>query len=334
MATPTNGTAAPADPLANFPRIPVYNTLGAWIIGVSASILLNGVLIHQAYQYFREYADDRRLLKYWVLIVVILETFISALIFHTGYFYLVVQYWDPTYFFVKPMVWSLCVLPVPATLTALISQTFFVRRVWLIAPKFKIVVGIAFLLNVANVGCYTALGVSMFDATDFLDGLRFSWLASVGSSVQMAGDIMLTLTLIWVLRKSRTGINRTDSMLELLIAYALSTGLVTCIVHILNVAFSIAWPANLVFGTFSCILTKLYANTFLVALNTRRFLTTNLVVNDSSRLHGLTPQTPGTGLQTSVAPRHPTAIELKVVTEETVEYDDERAKRRPISSMA
>ena len=32
------------------------------------------------------------------------------------------------------------------------------------------------------------------------------WLASVGASMQMTGDIILTFTLIYVLRRSRTGV--------------------------------------------------------------------------------------------------------------------------------
>lgn len=41
MSTATNGTApAPAaDPLANFPHIPVGNSMGAWLIGTAITFL-------------------------------------------------------------------------------------------------------------------------------------------------------------------------------------------------------------------------------------------------------------------------------------------------------
>ena len=38
MSTATNGTAA-ADPLANFPHIPVANTMGAWLLGTAVTFL-------------------------------------------------------------------------------------------------------------------------------------------------------------------------------------------------------------------------------------------------------------------------------------------------------
>ncbi|TBU48268.1 hypothetical protein BD309DRAFT_1015738 [Dichomitus squalens] len=351
MSAAPNAAGAPADPVAGFPQIPVDNSLGAWLLGVAASLLLNGILIHQMYHYFSLYPKDRLLLKTWVSVVVVLETFISVLILHTAYFYLINMYWNPAYFFISPTVWSLNLLPIPGTIAALISQTFFVRRVWLIAPKFKVVVGAAFILIAGNVVCFTGkvyrsrfiaawlranalhpravLSVKMFKAAGILDWLKFSWLASVGSSIQMAGDIILTLVLIYVLRRSRTGVNKTDSMLDVLIAYAVSTGAINCVVHILNVVFSIVWPDNLIYAALSCILTKLYANTFLVALNTRKFLggignsdeQTGSYKFSANIPRGLSDNRINRPLTTTNTT--PTTIELKVVTETQMIVDDD-----------
>ncbi|KAM5539866.1 hypothetical protein V8D89_006369 [Ganoderma adspersum] len=336
MSTATNGTAPPADPLANFPHIPVGNSMGAWLIGTAITFLLNGLLFHQTYQYFREYADDRKFMKVWVITVVFLETVVSGLILHIAYFYLVLHYWEPTYLFTEKPVWGFTALPIIATPVVVLSQTFFVRRVWLFAPKFRAVVGFAFILNLGNVGFFTALGIKMSTAADFIDGLKHTWLASVGSSIQMAGDIILSLTLIYVLRQSRTGIDKTDSMLEVLIVYAISTGALNCVVHILNVAFSVAWPTNFIYAALSCILTKLYANTFLVALNTRKFLTHGPSDHSGpiglSGLAGSGSSNPSSGY-TSSSKGTPTTIELKCVGEETLEYDEVGSKRGPGARM-
>ncbi|KAM5544740.1 hypothetical protein V8D89_001638 [Ganoderma adspersum] len=365
MSSGTNGTTAAADPLASFPQIPMADTMGAWLLGsIVGTVFLNGLLVHQMYQYFHEYSSDPRLLKIWVIATVILETFITALTIHIGYFYLVEKYWDPTYFFLQKPVWSFNVLPLTAPLAALVSQMFFVRRVWLFAPKFKVVVVIAFILSVSNVAFFAGLAVKLFEASSFVEGLKFSWLASVGSSMQMSGDIILAFTLIYVLRKSRTGVKGTDSMLEVLIAVdadprldqVLSTGdaprsrdiymahvLVRdlrSVVHILNVAFSIAWPSNFIYAALSCILTKLYANTFLVALNTRKFLHSNIASHETMDLrtvsalgarHSQPTMTPAFHHPHSTA----TAIELKVHQEVTTDYDDvdEHAKRAHKTSM-
>ncbi|KAI0714615.1 hypothetical protein C8Q76DRAFT_727410 [Earliella scabrosa] len=331
-STSTNG--APVDPLAAFPQIPAHNTLGAWLLGVAGSLLLNGMIFHQTFRYFRLFPNDRAVLRAWVIVVVVLETFTTILTLHTAYFYLVSKYWEPEYFFISPTVWSINLLPIPATIAALASQSFFARRVWMISPKFRLLIAVAVILISGNVVCFTVLAVKMFEAPSILGWLKFSWLASVGSSIQMAGDMMITATLIYVLRQSRTGINKTDSMLDLLVMYAVSTGLITCIVHILNVAFSIAYPDNFIYAALSCILTKLYANTFLVALNTRRSLAS--IYHDPSsdrgdqrnqssgggarRVHNMGPGHGNKPLTATLT--HPTAIELKVVTEVITEADE------------
>ncbi|RDX50497.1 hypothetical protein OH76DRAFT_1402542 [Lentinus brumalis] len=332
----SNSTTVPVDPLAAFPHIPVDNTLGAWLLGVAGSLLLNGMMFHQTFRYFRQYPKDRTLLKCWVMAVVVLETFTSVLIIHTAYFYLVTKYWEPTYFFIQRTVWSINLLPIPGSIAALISQFFFARRVWMISPKFKPLVAVAIVLISGNVGCFTALSVKMFNSNTVSDWLAFSWLASVGSSIQMSGDLMMTGTLIIVLRQSRTGMNRTDSMLELLITYAVSTGLITCVVHILNVAFAIKYPDNFIYAALSCILTKLYANTFLAALNTRKSLGgLGGSGNTTTPYHVDTPHRPNGGgpmnMPYSQAATQQTAIELKVVTEVYQNDDDDLEDRRRVT---
>ncbi|KAI0756139.1 hypothetical protein C8Q80DRAFT_1264236 [Daedaleopsis nitida] len=368
MSSDPTASVVPAVPPAAFPQIPVDNTLGAWLLGVAGSLILNGMIFHQTYRYFKLYPTDKSLLKAWVLIVMVLETFTTILTLHTAYFYLVTKFWEPRHFFTASTVWSINLLPIPGSIAALVSQSFFARRVWIIAPKLRVVVCVATILIVGNVGallyryvfpaivslfpsaltailrpascpptviCPSALSVKMFNSSNFADWLEFSWLASVGSSVQMVGDMTITATLIYVLHTSRPGINsRTDSMVDLLIMYAVSTGLITCIVHILNVAFSIAYSDNFIYAALSCILTKLYANTFLVALNTRKSLGTLIGAWDSFHL----PSTTGAGkpsfqfcarkphrgnLPMTASLTQPTAIELNVVTEVASAYDED-----------
>ncbi|PIL22653.1 hypothetical protein GSI_15345 [Ganoderma sinense ZZ0214-1] len=264
----------------SFPHIPVANTLGAWLIAVAAVFLLNGLLFHQAYRYFREYLGDRRFLKVWVVIVVILQTFVSALIFHTTWVYWIQSYWDPTNIFLGKSIWSINVLPIVSSITAISSQLFFIRRLWLFAPSFKPIAAIVFVLNLANLGCFTALSVRMFVEPSLISQAsnklssneKWAWYAAIATGVQMAGDIILTAALFYVFRKSRTGLGHTDSMLEVMIAYVVGTGAVNGLGHIVTIVLSLACPHNWIYGLFGCIDIKLYAIGFLVALDSRKFL--------------------------------------------------------------
>ncbi|KAM5535773.1 hypothetical protein V8D89_010587 [Ganoderma adspersum] len=347
MSSTTNSSTPATDPgTPPFPHISVENILGAGLLGLAAVCLLNGVLFHQAYRYFREYGDDKRFLKIWVMIVVVLQTFISALQFHAMWFYLVQLYWDPTYFFLEKVVWSFNLLPV----TALIHLPEGNNSACLtneIMVALKIIAVVVFILNAGNMGCFVAVSVKMFGAADVADLASFISLSTVAAAIQMAGDVILTLALIYVFRKSRTGIGKTDSMLEVMIAYAVGTGAVNCIGHLLSVVFSIVYPRNWIFAFIACIDAKLYANGFLVALASRKFLAMSRFSDHASGPHWLSAG--NVDVQSATIPRPrgmrmsnaatspPTAIELKVrvVTEEVVEDDSDetRSNLKPAGSV-
>ncbi|KAI0651201.1 hypothetical protein C8Q79DRAFT_18240 [Trametes meyenii] len=253
-------------PVSPAPFPSLDNTLGAWLLGTCFGLIMQGMIYHQAYQYYRLYPNDRIILKLWVVVVVFIETVNSALTIHTSYVYLITNYSNPASL-LGPPVWSLSILPIPASFAALVSQTFFARRVYLFGPRRGriAVVTAAMTCYLGFFGIFAALSVRTFHTNDFQEFLKFSWMASVGSSLLMVGDFMTTAVLIFTLRRSRTGVTRTDSLLDLLIMYAISTGLLICIFNILNVAFAIAEPDNLIYTAISMVLAKLYANTFLVA---------------------------------------------------------------------
>ncbi|PIL34725.1 hypothetical protein GSI_03506 [Ganoderma sinense ZZ0214-1] len=344
MSTATSDSNPLVD---SFPHIPVANTLGIWLIAVAVVFLLNGLLFHQTYRYFREYSDDRTLLKVWVAIVVILQTFVSALVFHTTWVYSIHSYWDRTYLFLGKVVWSINILPTISSITAISSQLFFIRRLCLLAPNFKPIAAIVFVLNVANLGCFIALSVKMFVSPSLVSltgstlttNDKWAYFASIATGVQMAGDIILTVALFHVFRKSRTGLTKTDSMLEVMIAYAIGTGAVNCVGHVITIALSVAYPHNWVYGLFACIDIKLYAIGFLVALDSRKFLAMTRCateVIDPDALPGWNLESTSTGIpragvqMSSLGTSAPTALEFKVLTRGVSEDEELRSKRGPV----
>ncbi|KAM5544618.1 hypothetical protein V8D89_001516 [Ganoderma adspersum] len=88
----------------------------------------------------------------------------------------------------------------------------------------------------------------------------------------MAIDLTLAGTLVVFLLRNRTGAERTDSMIQTLVVYTINTGLVTSVVGIVAFIFALIKPGNLVYFAMGIIVTKLYANSVLALLNTRRYL--------------------------------------------------------------
>ena len=56
---------------------------------------------------------------------------------------------------------------------------------------------------------------------------RLKYLVSARNAAATVTDVLLTSILVYSLHKSRTGIKRTDSMINVLIMYAVNTGLLT-----------------------------------------------------------------------------------------------------------
>ncbi|RPD60592.1 hypothetical protein L226DRAFT_533919 [Lentinus tigrinus ALCF2SS1-7] len=247
------------------------NTYGAWLLGSYACLLLQGTIFHQTYRYFKLYPRDATYLKIWVIAVNVIELVMTAMVIHAAYYYMVTHAFDVQVLLEKP-VWSVSWLATPATLSALIVEMFFARRLWLVGPQFKPVVMLAVLLNLGFFACFLAQSVLLYVSEDPAASVQYSYLASVAAGLVGISDIMVTASLIHVLHTMRTGIRQTNSKLDLLIKYAVSTGLLICVFNVLNVGFSVAYPHNWIYVGISIAMTKLYATTFLVSLNARHSL--------------------------------------------------------------
>ncbi|RPD58937.1 hypothetical protein L226DRAFT_536498 [Lentinus tigrinus ALCF2SS1-7] len=315
MSTSESGTRA-VGPLPAFPSL--GDTMGAFLIGAFLGTLLQGVGFHQTYRYFRLYPGDPVYLKIWVVLLLFMELVNTALVMHTCYFYLITNYFNPVVLLSSP-VWSLKILPVPASLSAVITQAFFARRIYLVNRKFRPVAVLAVLLMLSFCGCFIALTGMGWNKPTMAEFLDLSWLASTASGLIMAADLMMTIVLIWFLRRNHTGVTRTDSLLDMLILYAISSGLLICVFNVLNVVSSLLWPDNMIFTAVCFILTKLYSNTFLVSLNARQ----SLVVDRGGIVNETTPFSP-----TIVNGSHPSSMSThRRVTVSDLRYDQPVGRR-------
>ncbi|KAI0788188.1 hypothetical protein C8Q74DRAFT_663961 [Fomes fomentarius] len=113
---------------------------------------------------------------------------------------------------------------------------------------------------------------SRFIIPTFAGFKHVTWLVSTGSTMAVSADLLLTVTLIHLLRRSRTGMKSTDSMLEVMILYSINTGLLTGILNLLSLFFAFICPGDLIYIGIGIPCVKLYANTLLAALNSRKSL--------------------------------------------------------------
>ncbi|KAI0759688.1 hypothetical protein BD413DRAFT_617632 [Trametes elegans] len=215
--------------------------------------------------------------------------------------------------------WSVKINVAVTGASDLICQAFYARRVFLLGQKSRWVVVLAVGFMVACLGFVVGGAIEAFRLS-LADFPRFSWLVSAAYGCAMATDVLLTGALIRVLLHSRTGFKRTDNTLDMLIVYSINTGLLTTVTGLMVFVFALILPGNYIYAGISIVNSKLYANSVLAVLNSRRSLASSTrVVDDfelyptntsssrSQRSHNTAVLDTWTGPQVSVS-LHPTPL--------------------------
>ncbi|KAI1785108.1 hypothetical protein LXA43DRAFT_1100669 [Ganoderma leucocontextum] len=205
---------------------PLDNTLGALLIGTLCTSVLCGLSVHQTYRYFRIYGSDPQLLKVMVVTLCVLDAAHEMMAIHLSYFYLITNYFNPIR--LLSGVWSLRLIVTVTGLTATITHLFFARRVFILSGGQRFYPFCAVILIVAELGfCITATVAIFVDVTFARFQEHSSWIIYTALGLRVVTDFILTISLIFFLQRSRTGFKSTDTMIDVLILYAINTGLVT-----------------------------------------------------------------------------------------------------------
>ncbi|KAI0326035.1 hypothetical protein GY45DRAFT_1437943 [Cubamyces sp. BRFM 1775] len=247
----------------------IYNTYGAYLLGTCASLILYGVSLHQLYRYFRLYPTDTLSIRTLVVSLMALETLQASLLIHSCYSSLVSNYFNPSA--LMNAVWSLKIEPVVVALITLVAQAFFARRASLLGTRSLIVTGIAILALMLHLSLAIAAAAIFFRIVD-LHRLKHSseWLFSASVSSATVADILLAGTIIRGLRRTRATLD--DSSLDGFTLYVVNTGLLTGIFNAIPAILAACYPRSFLWAAFNFIPARLYANTLLSVLNSRKFL--------------------------------------------------------------
>ncbi|KAL1940972.1 hypothetical protein VTO73DRAFT_7608 [Trametes versicolor] len=266
----------------------------------SPNDLLYALMLHQTYRYYRMYPGDGLALKGLVLIIVLMETFHTVLWIISSYKYLVTNYFNPLDL-IKTH-WSIK-LAIPA-ITGMFSQIFYAGRVYYIGPqlKYRLLVAAAIFVMLLYLGWDFAATVEVFRAATIFEFAHWTWIVSVAYGLVVLCDLITTLALIFVLRRSRTGVKRTDTVVDTIVLYTINTGLLTTILGSLVFIFAVVSPDNLIYAGLSIPGVKLYSNSVLATLNSRRSLSERMTHDFEACSHdpgcGARPQTSDTVLET------------------------------------
>ncbi|KAI0808225.1 hypothetical protein C8Q74DRAFT_121884 [Fomes fomentarius] len=246
----------------------VDSTLGALLIGTLIGLMLYGFSVHQAYRCQRLRADWRS--RTLVSAIIVLETAHSVSYMHLSYFYLVTSKSSALRSDVQRSVWSANILGIFSGLIFSLCQSFLAWRVHKLWPRHGLrVVVAAALLTLGQFAMTIAATVLLFMRTPDQHTSTIQALNGTHSGMVVAANIILTVSLIYRLRRSRTGFCRTDSIIDIIIVYTVNTGFLIGISTLAAFIFALAWPKSQVGAAVDMVATKIYAITLLAEMNSR-----------------------------------------------------------------
>ncbi|KDR68898.1 hypothetical protein GALMADRAFT_145920 [Galerina marginata CBS 339.88] len=268
--------------------VDLNSTFGGLLVGTFLSAMLFGVTCSQAFYYSQNYSADRFLVKATVVALLTHETLHSAFSMHAIYHYTIISYADAEAWF--EATWSVIMTLVISSLIILIVHLFYLRRVYHMSRKNIPLVALLTFLSLGHFATGALPTAGLFRSVGFTYIPRHNRILVIDTwlSLGVATDILTAASLSYYLHTSRSGIKRTDTMVNKLMVYTINNGILTrsatpalvesqLIVKIsmtpkcLSIQ-STTQPDKLIFMSIFQIVGNLYTNSMMATLNSRRSL--------------------------------------------------------------
>lgn len=240
-------------------------SIGCLFIGVILNIWLYGFSCLQFYLYYANFRSDRLALRLFVLFLFLADTLNAIFDLHFIYDYLVTHFGNMSYASVSN--WSFNTDPIMTSIIAFSCQLFFAWRVYRLTKSWIWPVVITVLSAASLLGAIgTTIGVSI--VLVFAEFQKFQAVVIVWLLCAALADVVITISLILTLHKSRTGFQATDDLITKLIRTTIQTGAVTTFFAVVDLILFLSSSTTLHL-VFNLPLAKLYVNSLLSTLNAR-----------------------------------------------------------------
>ncbi|KAJ7900778.1 hypothetical protein B0H13DRAFT_2275331 [Mycena leptocephala] len=272
--------------------VDVPSTLGALLVGGAVALVLSGIVTVQCIIFYKLYPNEVRIQNLMVLAVWLLDLLHSAFIVTSLFNYFIDFFGDTTR--IDHIPWSVALSVVVTAIQTLIVHWYFAHKIykssgknwWITAP----IVLLAFLrLLAASVSTTEMIRRHKYSA---FNEKYPGWVFTTGLSLSASVDIIITGWLCYFLQKMRRRtastpyafpppslhlspkilFRRMAQVVDTLTLYTLENGFLTCVTTTASLICWLTMPNNLVFLGLHFIIGKLYANSLLISLNTRKSL--------------------------------------------------------------
>ncbi|KAI0317220.1 hypothetical protein OF83DRAFT_167549 [Amylostereum chailletii] len=258
------------------------DALGGILLGTFLSVMLYGICTLQAVLYFTDKLDEPMFLKALVSVVWVLETVHTAFTIYNIYVMTVTNFGDlesPGLIF-----WSEPAYILTGIVIMFAVHCFFTRRVWLVCGKPLIFTGILVVMVIAHFVIGLVIGVAYKFRTwpEFRKHDISLIVVCGGLGSAAVADILIAAALSLYLRRGRQDLHeRFSGVLNQIIFFIVSTGTLTALTSVGTV---IAFATDKYGGVFlgmATLQSKVYANSLLANLNSRKKLRNKLTSSGS-----------------------------------------------------
>ncbi|KIK53091.1 hypothetical protein GYMLUDRAFT_88486 [Collybiopsis luxurians FD-317 M1] len=245
---------------------PAEAAQGPMLLGSFVGLILYGISFTQVYLYWATYwKKDRSLVKRYVALVFLVDT--GHIIVEMAYLYLslIKHFGDTTY--ILKSTWLLDSEIAFVGIIGGLVQAFYGWRLKILVGSW-LLSGTVFLGASLNMLLGIGTAIAGQRVRLFLEFRQFQVVVIIWASIAIITDLVIMITLVMYLRRSRTGFKSTDTHIDRIIRLTLQTGMITVIWDISHLLTYEIDPAGIhLFFNFT--LGRLYSNAFLSSLNSR-----------------------------------------------------------------
>ncbi|KAK0234676.1 hypothetical protein EDD85DRAFT_844880 [Armillaria nabsnona] len=236
--------------------------------GYTVSTILFGIIFVQGWTYINA-NNDIWGLRALVALLVALETVSTCVMTQIMQFYFIKNYGNFEVLVVTPTGF---LVEISATIVIILMvRIYFVSKLYLLQPQNRIVPVVVMVLGALSFGAGLAYIVDQARHPT-VDGLVTKMRTvenCLDNGFAAAADLVTTIALSVYLSKSRTGIQRTDTILQNLFKYILGRGILVFLMHTVKLIMHIVSPKEILWMPIYLCLSKVYTITLLTTLNYR-----------------------------------------------------------------
>ncbi|KIY69461.1 hypothetical protein CYLTODRAFT_372585 [Cylindrobasidium torrendii FP15055 ss-10] len=268
----SNETAA--DPLSLLPPaasdlIPnLDQSTAPLLVGWMFNMLLYGVLFNQTYWYYMSFPRDSWRLKGLVIILLILESIQSALVFYDALEAFALHFGSFDAFNHVHM--AFLDIPILTSIISCIVQSFFAMRIYKLSKNWFAVILVE-LVALVQVGAAFAAGIMLYPLQTYTNvpsskatmKATETWLAS-----SAACDILIATLMVYFLSRQPAHFKPTKLLVSRMIRLTVETGSITAFLAVVTVIL-FSTTTGSYYACLGALAAKLYSNVCLAILNSR-----------------------------------------------------------------